>query len=293
MSSGLEIIGPRKGTAPYAYSISEQGVVSNLTAHALFDGTGAAGTFLPALGLYMPDGTRIGRYVDRGSPVSAGGSAHVSFAPFLKATASASGGSGVKVYGDGSFVATEPGIDFEDGTSVFWSFSDNPGAGYVSVKPNGPYYSVGSATGSKSLTSGVAAEIGFLNLQAGGGLVGTHAVGGASGFSLSDVSFLGGSSGSPAFVTFSATWPAGAYSRYFEVALDNPQGYGTPTPMTYPSPIRYTASTTPEGDLMCATALVVPVPTGSPIRLNAFQSSGGNQTVTVSVVVEASLAREV
>lgn len=62
-------------------------------ARALFDGTGAGGAFLPALEIISDSGTPVGTYV-AGTAVSAGSSADVSFAPFLKG-ATASGGSQV------------------------------------------------------------------------------------------------------------------------------------------------------------------------------------------------------
>lgn len=287
-----QIRGLGASPAPLTYTVPGAQEIILKSLFASFDGTAAASPWYPCVRVRAPGGGIVGEYITQAT-VAAGAKADVSFAPFLRGATAASG-SGVSVYSDGSLVATEPGIDFEDGVAVFWSFADNPGAGYVSVTPNGPYYSTGAATVTGlTVTSGAAKEVGFSNLIVGGGLVTTHAVGGLSGFSLADLTGTGGSSGPPAFVTFSVAWPAGAYSRYVEVALDSPQAYGTPTPMTYPSPVRFTAATTPEGDYMSATALVVPVHTGSPIRLNVFQSSGVNKAIDVSCVVEASLMREV
>ena len=57
-------------------------------AYASFDGTSAAAAWYPAVRLIGPDGNVAGEYIT-GSTVAAGGSADVTFAPFLKGAAAA------------------------------------------------------------------------------------------------------------------------------------------------------------------------------------------------------------
>lgn len=64
-------------------------------AYASYDGSGAAGSWLPALQLIGPDGNVAGTYVP-GSSRAAGASADVTFAPFLgRATATAAASAGL------------------------------------------------------------------------------------------------------------------------------------------------------------------------------------------------------
>jgi hypothetical protein len=57
--------------------------------YAEFDGSGAAGSFLPCVTLISDSGDVIGRAVDPSSPVAAGGSADVTFFPGVKGAGAA------------------------------------------------------------------------------------------------------------------------------------------------------------------------------------------------------------
>ena len=61
---------------------------------ATYDGTGAAGAFLPAVQIVAPGGAVAFTFADPSVSVAAGGSAEVTFGPFLK-TAGGGGGGGI------------------------------------------------------------------------------------------------------------------------------------------------------------------------------------------------------
>lgn len=76
---------------PVAYTVPGSAEVEPLSAFAHFDGTGAAGSFRPTLTFYSAAGLILAR-VFPGDTVVAGGTADVTFAPFLGNDAAASGG---------------------------------------------------------------------------------------------------------------------------------------------------------------------------------------------------------
>lgn len=74
---------PGSGSAPLSYEIAGAQEIILRAARATFDGTAAAASFLPAFRITDGAGQEIGTYpVD--TAVSAGASADVSFAPFLR-----------------------------------------------------------------------------------------------------------------------------------------------------------------------------------------------------------------
>ena len=63
---------------------------------ATYDGTGAAGAFLPAVQIVAPGGAVAFTFADPSVSVAAGGSAEVTFGPFLKTAGGGGGGSGIQ-----------------------------------------------------------------------------------------------------------------------------------------------------------------------------------------------------
>lgn len=70
--------------APLSYSVPNAVELVLLAVNAIFDGTGAAGSFLPAVEIYSDGGILIARAI-ASQAVAAGSSAEVTFAPGLDA----------------------------------------------------------------------------------------------------------------------------------------------------------------------------------------------------------------
>ena len=97
-------------------------------AYASFDGTSAAAAWYPAVRLIGPDGNVAGEYITA-STVAAGGSADVTFAPFLKGKASTAAAIGL-VYGIAYRNNFNVPTVASGGTANFdpWDFLDASGA---------------------------------------------------------------------------------------------------------------------------------------------------------------------
>lgn len=94
MATVLETIGPRSGSAPVTYTVTELGTVDVMSVFASFDGSAASGTFRPTVTVRSQSGAILARVFPTDT-VAAGDSADVTFAPFLKQQATsvvASGG---------------------------------------------------------------------------------------------------------------------------------------------------------------------------------------------------------
>lgn len=87
------------GAAPLTYRLSDLQQFSPQSISASFDGSGAAGSFLPCVSFLAPDGTLIARCVTDAA-VTAGDSAEVTWAPFLRSTGGGGGGSAPTVSGE-------------------------------------------------------------------------------------------------------------------------------------------------------------------------------------------------
>jgi hypothetical protein len=77
----LQVIGPRNGTAPLVYQVSDAGIVGPFTVRATFDCSGAGGTVQPTLTFRSQDGTILHRSFPDDT-IAAGSSAAVNYAPF-------------------------------------------------------------------------------------------------------------------------------------------------------------------------------------------------------------------
>ena len=92
---------PGSGAAPLSYQIAAAQEVVLKAAFATFNGAGTVSTWLPCLRILSPSGQVVGEYVTDAS-VAAGGSAEVSFAPFLRAATTTASSGGVFPPGTGA-----------------------------------------------------------------------------------------------------------------------------------------------------------------------------------------------
>lgn len=69
------------GDTPYEYQLSNGEDIAPETVSAVFDGTGAASAFRPAIAFYAQSGELLSRTFAEDS-IAAGASAEVTFAPF-------------------------------------------------------------------------------------------------------------------------------------------------------------------------------------------------------------------
>lgn len=81
--------------APSDWTVPQSLTFTLKAARAVFDGTAAAGAFLPAMVIESDGGLPVGTYV-AGTAVAAGASADASFAPFLKGATSSAPSSGIQ-----------------------------------------------------------------------------------------------------------------------------------------------------------------------------------------------------
>ena len=124
------------GSAPTTYTVPNAAEIVPKAINATFDGSGASGSFVPTVE-YVSDGGVVVARVPCQTTVAAGGSAEVTFAPFLRGAQTASGGG---VVGDWAslrvvYSAPLPQVppfpnagyapgSFEDGT-VYWETSNS------------------------------------------------------------------------------------------------------------------------------------------------------------------------
>jgi hypothetical protein len=138
-----QIRGLGTSPAPLSYVVPGSQEIVLVSLFAEFDGTGAAGSFLPCVRIVAPGGGVVGEYITD-SAVAAGSSAEVTFAPFLRNAAA--GGADVdsvdwgkiEQFSSGGFVAVpnntlttiggffSPGAD---GTAV--SYTSSPAQLYL------------------------------------------------------------------------------------------------------------------------------------------------------------------
>lgn len=76
-----QILVTGSGDAPVVYKVSGTHDVTLLAVNAVFDGSGAAGPYLPAVEVISDAGVRVSRNVTDDA-IAAGASAEVTFAPF-------------------------------------------------------------------------------------------------------------------------------------------------------------------------------------------------------------------
>jgi hypothetical protein len=123
------------GSAPASYTVPNAAEIVPKAINATFDGTGAAGSFVPAVE-YVSDGGVVVARVPCQTTVSAGGSAEVTFAPFLRSGAGSGGGGAVGEWASIRVLFTAPlpqvppfpNADYAHETfgtgDVYWETSD-------------------------------------------------------------------------------------------------------------------------------------------------------------------------
>src|SRR4051794_3557903 len=87
----LLIRGPTSHAAPSTYTLAPNEAFVPESVTASFDGSGAAGAFLPTLSVYAQSGELLAR--SPATEVGAGDSAEVTFAPLLRAAQAAAAAS--------------------------------------------------------------------------------------------------------------------------------------------------------------------------------------------------------
>jgi hypothetical protein len=90
VSRDVQIAGAA-GAAPQSYTVPNATEIIPLCIRAVFNGTGAAGAFLPTVEIVSDGGVVIGTF-PTDTAVAAGGSAEVTFAPFLRNLVTGAGG---------------------------------------------------------------------------------------------------------------------------------------------------------------------------------------------------------
>lgn len=120
----VAIYRPQTQSAPADYVLSTTQDIQLETVTALFDGTGSSGAFLPALQIVLPSGVIAGTYVDQNTPVSVGGSAAVTFGPFLRGVTSGNAPGKITsvASSDGSVIVTGgtgPAVNLSIQTTTF------------------------------------------------------------------------------------------------------------------------------------------------------------------------------
>lgn len=120
----VAIYRPQTQSAPADYVLSTTQDIQLETVVASFDGTGSSGAFLPALQIVLPSGVVAGTYVDQNTPVTQGGSAAVTFGPFLRGVTSGTPSSAITsvTSSDGSVSVTNgtgPVVDLSIETATW------------------------------------------------------------------------------------------------------------------------------------------------------------------------------
>jgi hypothetical protein len=106
---------PNTQAVPLDWAVPLSLEVQIQVATANYDGSGAASSFLPALQIIGPGGVVAGTFVDPSTPVAAGGSAEVTFGPFLKSRAAAPSG------------GTLDDVIFENNPDAWWKEDESSG----------------------------------------------------------------------------------------------------------------------------------------------------------------------
>lgn len=128
MSDQVLLSVPQLQAAPLDYPVPAAQEIGLQTATATFDGSGAAGQFLPALQIIGPGGIVAGTFVNPNSPVAAGGEAEVTFGSFLTGALAGSGYSTIE--DEGTALPRETALNF---TGAGVTATDDPANGRTDV----------------------------------------------------------------------------------------------------------------------------------------------------------------
>lgn len=109
MATALEPIGPRAGTAPLTYTLTDPVEVDITSIFAHFDGAAASGAFRTVVTIRAQNGAILARVFPTSDTLTTGDTADVTFAPFLRGESDA-GGSTQIVY-DYTLTADAAAID--------------------------------------------------------------------------------------------------------------------------------------------------------------------------------------
>jgi hypothetical protein len=146
----LLIRGPTRHAAPSTYTLAPNEAFVPESVTASFDGSGAAGAFLPTLSVYAQSGELLAR--SPASEVAAGSSAEVTFAPLLRAAQGAAAGTSGYPFcqaGIGGFynvpsgvnttIGIDPGTLIDSGSGIFVEDTTGGGVSGISITEAGTY----------------------------------------------------------------------------------------------------------------------------------------------------------
>lgn len=111
------------------YVVPGSALVTPYSVSAVFDGSGASGSFIPCLTFKTITGAIIARCP--APEVAAGDGAEVSWFPHVAAASKASGT--LTVEDNGVAVGMEPAINMVDGSGITWSTADDPADSRVNI----------------------------------------------------------------------------------------------------------------------------------------------------------------
>lgn len=146
MAGDVQLAALATESAPLDYVVPSSAVVRLKSVHALFDGSGAAGAWLPAIELISDSGHTIALASDQGVSVAAGGSADVSWFPGVKhaqtATPSSGAAPSVATFYRSVFLEGDPPLSVAAGDTVNieWLHAAIPSDGSITWPPALPAF---------------------------------------------------------------------------------------------------------------------------------------------------------
>jgi hypothetical protein len=141
----LETVGPRSGTAPFIYTLTEVGTVDIQSVFASYNGTSASGDFLASLTVRSQNGAIIARAFAKDA-VTAGDTANVTFAPFLRDGTAAAAAGYATVQDEGVALTQRTTLDFV-------------GAGVTATDDSGALRTVVTIPGTAAPSADYAAQV--------------------------------------------------------------------------------------------------------------------------------------
>ena len=240
MAQDVQILPFETKNAPNSWVIPDALKIMVKTIEATFDGAGAGSAFLPAVQILSDSGHSVGIF-PTDSTVAAGGSAEVTFAPFLRNAAAASPSTGMT------------GLEVTVDDAAFF--------------PNGGGFAV--------VPTGTVCELGWRRTQFIGSLNALTSLPIGGGTAERVQAEPGGFGGKNYALSFHirVVWPAFSGLRYIELVPDN-------TDPDYAN-FRVTGSVTPDDDIQILSGTFSEqTDTLTNMVVNVFQASGVNKTIS-------------
>ena len=125
----IVIIEPvQSGPAPLAYNLADRQPLEVLAVHADYDGTGAGGSFKPAVSFYAPDGKKLGTFT--ADTITAGSTGSVTWFPFAPPSSAGGTTDPLAVH----FNTSPQSNTFLTTTTATGTSFTNSGAGQVNIE---------------------------------------------------------------------------------------------------------------------------------------------------------------